>query len=76
LFNVNASSVPAEKRGHGKSVPKVMKAWAGAIVDFSQTDLAGEFDEGPADHAVGQWCALVRQEEAGRQRPVETLTGT
>ncbi len=66
LFNINTGLVPMEQGGHGESVPKVMKAWTEAIPDLSQTDLAREFDEGPADHAVGQWCTLVRQEEAGR----------
>jgi len=57
-----------EKGGHGKSVPKVMEAWTGATPDFSQTDLAREFDKGPADHAVGKRCALVGQEKAGCER--------
>jgi hypothetical protein len=69
LFNIKAGLVPMEKGGHGKSVPQVMEAWTEAIPDFSQTDLAREFDEGPADHAVGQRCALVGQEKAGREMP-------
>jgi hypothetical protein len=68
LFDIHTGSVPMEKGGHGKSVPKVMEAWTGAPPGFSQTDLAGEFDEGPADHAVGKRCALIGQEKAGCER--------
>jgi len=59
LFNIHPGSVPVEKGGHRKSVPKVMEAWTEAVRSLSQTDLAREFDECPADHAVGERCALV-----------------
>ena len=69
LFNINAGLIPMEKRGHRKPVPKVMDARAEAISNFSQADLAREFDKSPTDHAVGEGCAPVGQEKAGRGWP-------
>jgi hypothetical protein len=68
LFDINTGSVPMQKRGYRKSVAKVMNAWAEAIPDFSEADLAGEFDECPSDHAVGERCTLIGQEKAGCDR--------
>jgi hypothetical protein len=45
-----------------------MEAWAGAIPDSSQTDLAREFNEGPSDNIIGQWRTLVGEKKAGSGR--------
>lgn len=65
LFDINTGSVPIKKRGHRKAVAKIMDARAAAIPDFSEADFAGEFDESPSDHAVGERYALIGQEKAG-----------
>ena len=65
LFNIKAGSVPMEKGGHGKSVPKIMEAWAEAIRGLPQADLAREFDERLARYPVRERAASVGEEEAG-----------
>src|SRR3972149_238379 len=39
LFNINAGSVPMEKRGYSKAVAKIMQTWSEAIGSLSQTHL-------------------------------------
>ena len=65
LFDINTGSVPMQKRGYRKSVAKVMDAWTEAIPDFSETDLAGEFNESPSDYVVGERCSLIGQKKVG-----------
>lgn len=65
LFDIHAGSVPIKKGGHGKSVPKIMEAWAEAIRGLSQADLAREFDERLAHYPVRERDASVGEEEAG-----------
>lgn len=65
LFDIDTGSVPMQKRAYRKAVAKVMDARAEAIPDFSQADLAGNFDESPSNHAVGEWDTLLGQKKAG-----------
>ena len=39
LFDINAGSVPMEKRGYSKAVAKIMQTWSEAIGSLSQTKL-------------------------------------
>ncbi|MGW8222794.1 MAG: hypothetical protein ACWGP1_11675 [Syntrophobacteria bacterium] len=76
LFDIDTGSVPIKKRGHRKSMAKIMNAWTTAIPDFPKTDLAGELNESPSDHTVSKRYALIRQEEVGcggsRPKLIET----
>ena len=65
LFDIHTGSIPIENGGHGKSVPKIMEAWAEAVRGLSQADLAREFDERLARHPVRERAASVGKEEAG-----------
>lgn len=64
LFDINTGSVPMKKRGHRKSMAKIMNAWTAAIPDFSKTDLTGELDESPSDHTAGERYSLIGQEKS------------
>ena len=64
LFDIDASAIPVEESGHREVMPEIVKPRSGAVSQVAESDLPGELNERPPDHAIGQRPSLVGKEEA------------
>jgi len=62
-LNINAVAIPAEQRGYGQSVTKIVQARPSGISGITQADFMRQFHECPSNTPFGQAATSLGQKE-------------
>src|SRR5208337_308164 len=62
-LNINAVAIPAEQRGYGQSVTKIVQARPSGISGITQADFVRQFHERPSNTPFGQAGTALGKEE-------------